>query len=878
MGKSLMMASGLDTSVANTTEYLAPLGTIVFNPTEVQVQIPFREAGVISNLALINNSNTINAISNFRLRKNGANGNQIVPMAALTEGYFEDTTHTDTIAAGDTICISFTPGASTGTISIIQISFVFNPTNSSITHARYANTALISNNISENDYHTLSGILQNTTDTTGEAADILFTPKAAMTLKHFALYSSVAGNRAVALRVFKNSVDDAVNRCLIASGVTGLGEDSSTSVSLNGSTDTVAVLVGYGGGTTTRSVDFIATSLENTGNYFYFINGRADGNSENFGVTRYYHLGGRIINNTSETSVRQRARIPMRLTNLAIRVLSNTLNGDVVFTFRKNGADGNMTITIPAGNTGLFEDTTHMDQVTETDDINLKAVNGGSSGVIIYTLISTLAEYYPLQNLTRTITHSLAFSSSHPRLRGRTRSVAESLTFASSHPRLRNKVRNVANVLDSDNYEAGTYSFTEGGTSPNGKWTNTYLGGTGATSGVRTSDGDKVMFEKPQVSTSAPETHATLNMFNTTFGDFDLTVDLKNVAQLRTGSTPNAWETAWILFRFTDNWHHYYLALKTSGIELGRKDYATMIEQQIFLVTNATPFTVIGRWEYIRLRAIGNRFTVWVNGSLAFDFVDDGSTGYDTNTGLTPAPPSAAMYSGKIGLYNEDAEVEFNNFSVAEVNKLTFSTTQPRYRGRARTIAQTLGFTSSHSRLTNRLRTIAQSLGFTSNHLRLKTKLPRTIAQSLTFSSNHLKLENLVRTISQSLAFSAAFIQESEMIRTIFETLTFTSNHVRSTTRLRTITQSLTFSSNHVRLRGFVQTISNSLNFVATIIKQRNKIRTISHTLGFSSSHTWLQIGTKIQVIAESLNMSADFVVERFKSFYIKLFTIKGNK
>lgn len=229
----------------------------------------------------------------------------------------------------------------------------------------------------------------------------------------------------------------------------------------------------------------------------------------------------------------------------------------------------------------------------------------------------------------------------------------------------------VRSLISYDDFEAGTYSFTQGGTSPNSKWTNSYLGGVGATSGVRfsASAGSNVMWEKPQASTSAGESHSTLNLSAADWYNFDLTFRQRTVSQLRTGSTPNAWEVAWLIFRYTDDWHHYYLLIKSSGVELGRKDYFPHVEQQMFLATPSTPTISIGNWDTIRIKAIGNHFTIWINGAQVIDMADDGTVGFDSNTGGLPPAPTAAMYHGKLGPYTEDAEVEFDSFATTPTIK-----------------------------------------------------------------------------------------------------------------------------------------------------------------------------------------------------------------
>jgi len=219
-----------------------------------------------------------------------------------------------------------------------------------------------------------------------------------------------------------------------------------------------------------------------------------------------------------------------------------------------------------------------------------------------------------------------------------------------------------------DNFNDGTYSVTVGSTSPNGKWTNVFMGDTGS-SGVRftSSTNSNVMWLIPQASTAPGETHATENRTTTTWNDFDAIFKMRTLQQLRTGRAPNTWETAWMIFRYTDDWHHYYFTIKTNGCEFGRKDYFPHIEQQIYLATTGTPRATMNQWYKIRILALGNEFKIWVDDSLVVNLKDDGSVGFDGNTSGLPAPPTAAMYVGSFNPYTEDAEVEFDNLSVLKL-------------------------------------------------------------------------------------------------------------------------------------------------------------------------------------------------------------------
>src|SRR3954468_12644479 len=111
-----------------------------------------------------------------------------------------------------------------------------------------------------------------------------------------------------------------------------------------------------------------------------------------------------------------------------------------------------------------------------------------------------------------------------------------------------------AKGLLSDNFESYPLA-TWAEASTNGPWYVNFNGG--GLVNIAT-DGTKVLDEKPTVSTNSGETHSSLVTSKQAYGDFDVTVRMKTVAQLRTGSTPNGWERAWFVWRYVDNTDFYY--------------------------------------------------------------------------------------------------------------------------------------------------------------------------------------------------------------------------------------------------------------------------------------------------------------------------------
>jgi hypothetical protein len=223
-----------------------------------------------------------------------------------------------------------------------------------------------------------------------------------------------------------------------------------------------------------------------------------------------------------------------------------------------------------------------------------------------------------------------------------------------------------------DNFSSATFNFnTDGTSSPNGKWTNKFLSGGNA--GVRVSSGGmlngvNVMYLTPQASTSPGLTYSAQVYTVNTFQDFELTCKIRTIAQLRTGSAPNNWETAWLFWRSGSNAPGtqilYYFLIKISGSEFGKADNKEGSINNQILVTPGSPSATLGQWYAVKVRVVGNHHQVWVDTtgagtaySLIIDYIDSDVT-------ATPAPSRQLQKGGNISLYTEDGNVEFSNVRI----------------------------------------------------------------------------------------------------------------------------------------------------------------------------------------------------------------------
>jgi hypothetical protein len=214
-----------------------------------------------------------------------------------------------------------------------------------------------------------------------------------------------------------------------------------------------------------------------------------------------------------------------------------------------------------------------------------------------------------------------------------------------------------------DNFEGGIYRLTDGQISPNGKWKAIYTGygsmGVASSTNPTTSTKNNYFFEEPKTSVYHNQTRGSLVTTTKAFSDFKMTLKMKTVKQIRENSPPNPWETGWVFWHYMDRFHYYALVLKTDGFQIEKKDNNVRCDCEIYLVDVSHPKVKLGQWQTVTLRVTNSasgtpHIKVWVNGVKAADFVDN----------KIRQPNSPELASGDVGLYNEDALVNFDNVNI----------------------------------------------------------------------------------------------------------------------------------------------------------------------------------------------------------------------
>jgi hypothetical protein len=156
----------------------------------------------------------------------------------------------------------------------------------------------------------------------------------------------------------------------------------------------------------------------------------------------------------------------------------------------------------------------------------------------------------------------------------------------------------------------------------------------------------RVLMLSQKAAASPDETHSGLVVTRRIYaGRVAFAGRVRTVRQLRTGSPPNPWECAWIVWNYRDEAHFYYLALKPNGWELGKRDPDHPGGQR-FLASGSRRFP-LGAWHTFAIGQHGATIEARADGVRLVTFADT----------------ERAYPDGRLGIYAEDAEVEVDDIA-----------------------------------------------------------------------------------------------------------------------------------------------------------------------------------------------------------------------
>ncbi len=173
---------------------------------------------------------------------------------------------------------------------------------------------------------------------------------------------------------------------------------------------------------------------------------------------------------------------------------------------------------------------------------------------------------------------------------------------------------------------------------------------------VRVADGPhgRHLRASPLPSSLERETHAFLVTGPVLAAPLTYSLHVRTEAQTREKTPANAWETAWVVWGYSDPRHFYYFVPRADGWELGKRD-PTYPGGQRFLASGSHPTFPLRRWtEFNVTQDAAGRIEVRAAGSLVVRYVDE----------------ERPYRAGKIALYGEDCEALFDDVRAAGAGAL----------------------------------------------------------------------------------------------------------------------------------------------------------------------------------------------------------------
>ena len=201
----------------------------------------------------------------------------------------------------------------------------------------------------------------------------------------------ISSNTISASSTIRTRINSANGNMLITvpSSTTGTFQDLvNTDTIVSG--DTVGMVIIGGAGGTNAQMRNYGCEINNTSNSESIQAYRTSANTlpATANTTFYNAPISQVAFNVSElTEFKFKSCIAGTRKSLQIYVTSNGRSTSTTFGSRLNGANGNLSLSVPASSTGLYEDTSNSDTIVLDDLYNLYATTGSGSGDLVYNYV-----------------------------------------------------------------------------------------------------------------------------------------------------------------------------------------------------------------------------------------------------------------------------------------------------------------------------------------------------------------------------------------------------------------------------------------------------------------------------------------------------------
>jgi hypothetical protein len=328
--------------------------------TEANAATPIRAAGtVLLPAASVDANGTGRSMA---LRKNSGNSGAVINFTDSTQQIVYGA-GSDHFAVGDTIDLQYNGAGTAFTPYFFKYSFA-----ADAGHAAHY-FGITTTMPSGTNFQSFSCSNTNGTESNARA-----TMRCAGTFSNLCVHVSTSTSTTTTWTSRKNTANGA-QTVSVTGGTTGVFEDTTHSDTFaSGDLVDWSFSGGSGSGVACASglLKFNALDAELTGG----------GGSTAFSASdQFFSAVGVFAGIATESLVKIQHGFAAKARNFRTLIIGNTMTGSTTFFVRKNGADATQTISVGAAATGLFEDTTHTDQFSATDDVDY-VQRGGTSGSI----------------------------------------------------------------------------------------------------------------------------------------------------------------------------------------------------------------------------------------------------------------------------------------------------------------------------------------------------------------------------------------------------------------------------------------------------------------------------------------------------------------
>lgn len=333
--------------------------------TESQQTTTQRVAGVWSRAGIYITANSRATAGTLRSRVNAANGNQSVSITATTTGRFEDASNSDTVASGDTFNLAMTNGTGTSALSVNHAYAKFTATSGVSSHLNAEGGSTFPAAGSASTLYRTQPIGSISAAFSTSDTNIWEPCRSAGTLHHFYIVAS-ANTRVTdsTAGVRLNATTNGNQVVTVPASTSGTFEDVTNTDTLTNSTN-FAYYVQTGTGAGSLTVRRLGCMFNSNGNYYDSMTAAQSSIARSLNGTNYSRIIGALFYTTTESDAQ--VRMPFAGRSSHLRVHSQGVNSIVTVKLRKNGVDGNQSVSSLATGSGVYEDTTSHDDFIDTD-------------------------------------------------------------------------------------------------------------------------------------------------------------------------------------------------------------------------------------------------------------------------------------------------------------------------------------------------------------------------------------------------------------------------------------------------------------------------------------------------------------------------------